>query len=286
MMRMIGEIVCPAVALLGEVVMEPEKVVPYFGTVDKPECHMLYNVTTMATTWHTVAVHDIKLLKKQLDIVNRLPKEYTFLNYLRCHDDIGWGLDYDTLKQWQMEEIPHKQYLNDYFTGKYPGSESRGELYNDDPVTKDARFCGTTASMCGIESAGFEQDKEKNGKSRPQRSHAHAYMFMQAGIPMIYSGDEIGRSTTTPIKKTKRKKRTPGISTEAPSNGISPKTGDDQNTVEGQIFQTLSYMEKIRAQEDILGPEAEVTTLGHRRPGSPRNHPETQRKKSHRPFQL
>ena len=125
MMRMIGEIVCPAVALLGEVVMEPEKVLPYFGTVEKPECHMLYNVTTMATTWHTLAVHDTRLLKKQLDIVNSLPKQYTFLNYLRCHDDIGWGLDYDTLKWWGMKEIPHKQYLNDYFTGKYPGALQR-----------------------------------------------------------------------------------------------------------------------------------------------------------------
>ena len=46
MMRLISEIVCPGVILLGEVVMEPEKVVPYFGTVEKPECHMLYNVTT------------------------------------------------------------------------------------------------------------------------------------------------------------------------------------------------------------------------------------------------
>ena len=34
MMRMIGEIVCPGILLLGEVVMEPEKVVPYFGTVE------------------------------------------------------------------------------------------------------------------------------------------------------------------------------------------------------------------------------------------------------------
>ena len=31
MMRMIGEIVCPGILLLGEVVMEPEKVVPYFA---------------------------------------------------------------------------------------------------------------------------------------------------------------------------------------------------------------------------------------------------------------
>ena len=42
LMRIIGEIVCPSVLLLGEVVMEPEKVTPYFGTVEKPECHMLY----------------------------------------------------------------------------------------------------------------------------------------------------------------------------------------------------------------------------------------------------
>lgn len=104
MMRMIAEIVCPSVVLLGEVVMEPEKVVPYFGTVEKPECHMLYNVTTMATTWNSIATRDIRLLKKQMDIVNSLPKQYTFLNYLRCHDDIGWGLDFATLKDWGMDE--------------------------------------------------------------------------------------------------------------------------------------------------------------------------------------
>lgn len=161
MMRMIGEIVCPGVVLLGEVVMEPEKVVPYFGTVEKPECHMLYNVTTMATTWNCVATRDVRLLKKQMDIVNGLPREYTFLNYLRCHDDIGWGLDFDTLKSWGMEEVAHKKYLNDYFTGKYPGSVSRGELYNDDPRLGDARFCGTTASMCGVESAGLRKINRK-----------------------------------------------------------------------------------------------------------------------------
>ena len=141
MMRMISEIVCPGVLLLGEVVMEPEKVVPYFGTVEKPECHMLYNVTTMATTWHTVATRDTGLLKKQLAIVNALPKEYVFLNYLRCHDDIGWGLDYGTLHADGFEERSHKQYLNDYFQGYAGNSSSRGELYNADPVTGDARFC-------------------------------------------------------------------------------------------------------------------------------------------------
>lgn len=34
---------------------------------------MLYNVTTMATTWHTVATRDVSLLKHQLDILASLP---------------------------------------------------------------------------------------------------------------------------------------------------------------------------------------------------------------------
>jgi len=260
MMRMIGEIVCPAVALLGEVVMEPEKVLPYFGTVEKPECHMLYNVTTMATTWHTLAVHDTRLLKKQLDIVNSLPKQYTFLNYLRCHDDIGWGLDYDTLKWWGMKEISHKQYLNDYFTGKYPGSVSRGELYNDDPVTKDARFCGTTASMCGIESAGFEQDGAKMEKAIRKDLMLHAYMFMQAGIPMIYSGDEIGQVNDYTYKEDPDKCSDSRYIHRGAFKWKLAENRNDKDTVEGQIFATLDYMEKLRAQEDILGPEAEVNT--------------------------
>lgn len=160
MMRMIGEIVCPGILLLGEVVMEPEKVAPYFGTVEKPECHMLYNVTTMAAIWNTAATKDVRLLKSQMETVSSLPSACTFLNYLRCHDDIGWGLDYPLLERWGMRQVPHKKFLNDFFTGRIPESFSRGVLYNDDPATGDARFCGTTASMCGVEKAGFCHDRQ------------------------------------------------------------------------------------------------------------------------------
>ena len=72
-MRMACEIVCPGTLLLGEVVMEPSKVVPYFGTLEKPECHMLYNVTTMASIWHTVATKNVRLLAHQMGQVFALP---------------------------------------------------------------------------------------------------------------------------------------------------------------------------------------------------------------------
>ena len=266
MMRMIGEIVCPGIVLLGEVVMEPEKVAPYFGTVEKPECHMLYNVTTMATTWNTVATRDIRLLRKQMDIVCSLPKEYTFLNYLRCHDDIGWGLDYETLSQWGMKEVPHKKYLNDYFQGKMEGSVSRGELYNEDLVTGDARFCATTASMCGVESAGFEQNDEKMSQAIVKDVMLHAYMFTQSGIPMLYSGDEIGQVNDYTYKDDPEK---------APDSRYIHRGKfcwelvdniADRGSVQGRIFGSISDLEKIRRNEAVFDADAEVYTKDYSDP--------------------
>ena len=260
MMRMICEIVCPSVLLLGEVVMEPEKVVPYFGTVEKPECHMLYNVTTMATTWHSVASRDIRLLKKQMDIVNSLPKDYLFLNYLRCHDDIGWGLDYATLKDWGMREVEHKRFLNQYFTGRHEGSVSRGELYNDDPVTQDARFCGTTASMCGVESALERGDENSLSAAIRQDLMLHAYMLTQSGIPMLYSGDEIGQLNDASYKEDAAKKEDSRYLHRGKFKWDLASKKDKKGTLEERIFSGLAKLEQIRRSRDVFKSDAAVYT--------------------------
>ena len=261
MMRIISEIVCPSVLLLGEVVMEPEKVIPYFGTVDKPECHMLYNVTTMATTWHTVATREVDLLKRQLDIISGLPKEYLFLNYLRCHDDIGWGLDYGTLASQGKDEAMHKAYLNAYFQGYAGNSNSRGELYNNDPVTRDARFCGTTASMCGIEKAGFEQDDAAMDRAIRFDLMLHAYMFMQSGIPVLYSGDEIGQVNDYSYKEDPHKALDSRYLHRGAFRWDLAENIDDPDTVEGRIFQGLSKLEEKRKNEKVFMSNADMWTL-------------------------
>ena len=261
MMRMIGEIVCPSVILLGEVVMEPAKVVPYFGTVDKPECHLLYNVTTMCTTWHTVATRDTRLLRKQLDAVNSLPKDSVFLNYLRCHDDIGWGLDFDTLKQWGFEEVAHKKYLNRYFQGYEGGSNSRGELYNDDPTTGDARFCATTASLCGIEKAGFAQDAAAMERAIRLDLTLHAMMLLQSGIPMLYSGDEIAQVNDYSYKNDPNKAQDSRYVHRGKLNWTLAAHCEDTATPEGKVFTGLRKLENLRRSHPAFGLNADVWTL-------------------------
>ncbi len=260
-MRIISEIVCPGVLLLGEVVMAPEKVVPYFGTPEKPECHLLYNVTTMASTWHTVATRDVSLLRRQLDIVAGLPKDYIFQNYLRCHDDIGWGLDYDYLKNFSIEEVAHKKYLNDFFTGKYPNSFARGELYNDDPRLGDARLCGTTASLCGIERFGFEGNE--NGVERGIRYDItlHAFMLSQSGIPVIYSGDEIGQLNDYSYKNDPDKVSDSRYLHRGEFDWNLADNRKIDYTVQGRLFPALDKLEHIRASHSVFGADASLRTI-------------------------
>lgn len=252
LMRMIGEIVCPGVLLLGEVVMEPEKVAPYFGTVEKPECHMLYNVTTMATIWNTVAARDARLLRHQLEIISTLPGSYTFLNYLRCHDDIGWGLDYPLLEQWGMKQVPHKKYLNDFFTGKLPESFSRGQLYNEDLVTGDARFCGTTASMCGVEKAGFEKDEEGMEHAIGRFISLHAFMLFLSGMPVIYSGDEVGQVNDYSYQADPDKAADSRYIHRGRFHWELTEKIKDGSSVQGKIFIGLKCLEELRKRESLF----------------------------------
>ncbi len=260
MMRMICEIVCPGVLLLGEVVMEPAKVVPYFGTVEKPECHMLYNVTTMATTWHTVATKDVSLLKRQMEIVSSLPREYVFLNYLRCHDDIGWGLEYDWLRNQMIDEVAHKKFLNSYFTGGCFDSESRGELYNDDPTSGDARLCGTTASLCGVETALKRNDEEGLKRSVACDLMLHGYMLTQSGIPMIYSGDEIGQLNDYGYKEVERKADDSRYVHRGAFDWEKARLRREEGTVQRTLFEGIKKLSDIRKTRKVFLNEAAVST--------------------------
>ena len=261
MLRMICEIVCPGVLLLGEVVMEPARVVPYFGTVEKPECHMLYNVTTMASIWHTAAAGKVSLLRHQMDVISGLPREYVFLNYLRCHDDIGWGLEYQWLRKESMEEVPHKKFLNAYFTGNWPGSLARGELYNDDPASGDARLCGTTASLCGLEGALKAGDEAAAERAVDFDLMLHTLMMTLSGIPMLYSGDEIGQQNDYSYKEDPAKAADSQYVHRGRFDWEAAGKRKEEGTVQYRLFQGIRKLKKLRETYPVFLNAASVRTV-------------------------
>ncbi len=193
MIRIAMEIVCPSVVLKGEVVMAPKELKAYFGTPEHPECHLLYNAATMANFWDSLASQDTRLLSSQVNSILSLPSHCHFVNYLRCHDDIGWALDDEVERQLGIDPLGHKKFVYRFFEGTFPGSYSRGSLYNYDPRTEDARSCGTAASFCGIEEAVNQNDKLKMDGAIQRDLLLHATMFSIEGFPLLSSGDEIAQ---------------------------------------------------------------------------------------------
>ena len=264
MLRMVCEIVCPGVLLLGEVMMEPEKVTPYFGTPEKQECHMLYNVTTMCTTWHTLATHDVRLLQKQMNLLAALPKNQLFLNYLRCHDDIGWGLDYEELARDGIDQTAHKRYLNAYFCGEWKDSLARGERYNDDPHSGDARLCGTTASLCGVEGAMEWQDEEALRQALDCDVMLHAYLFTQSGIPVLYSGDEIAALNDNTYRTDLAKQSDSRYLHRGDFDWTAAQKRFVSHTREQRVFTALRRLEKLRAAHPVFDAKASLWTISTR----------------------
>ena len=65
--------------------------------------------------------------------------------------------------------------------------------YNYDPVLRDARSCGTTASLCGVEKAIAEMDATAYQTAVRRVLFLHHAMAFLKGFPMLNCGDEIGQ---------------------------------------------------------------------------------------------
>jgi len=200
----------------------------------------------------------VRLLRRQLDQISTLPTDYLFQNYLRCHDDIGWGLDYPWLKQFGTEEVSHKKYMNEWFTGKWPGSWSRGELYNDDPRLGDARLCGTTASLCGLETARTPEEMERALNCDIM---LHAWMLTQSGIPVLYSGDEVGQLNDYTYHEDPDKMVDSRYIHRGDFEWEKAELRNDPTTYQGKLFAALRKLETIRASEPVFRAEAKVSTF-------------------------
>ena len=158
-------------------------------------------------------------------------------------------------------EIPHKKYLNDYLTGKWPGSPARGELYNDDPRLGDARLCGTTASLCGVQSALASGDAAALTQALTLDIALHALMFTLSGVPVLYSGDEIAQMNDDAYHDDPLKAGDSRYLHRGDMDWSAAEKRRDATTPEGRIFGAIKRLEALRAEHAAFSADAEVRLL-------------------------
>lgn len=184
----------PGMALLGEAIVSPKEIIKYFGTGEfvAQECDFAYNATQMALQWDMLATGDTRvMLAAQHDILQK-PEGTSWITYTRCHDDIGLGFEDASILQTGKNSWAHRNYLKEYFSGKYPDSPARGALFSSNPKTGDARISGTLASLCGLEKGLFEQNEAEIALAIEKILLMQAHSFFIGGLPMLFYGDEVG----------------------------------------------------------------------------------------------
>jgi len=166
----------------------------YFGedAINAKECEIAYNATLMALLWDAVATKNARLLNQGvLSLPVKLDRA-TWLNYVRCHDDIGLGFDDQDIQRAGYDPHGHRKFLLDYFTGRFADSNARGLPFGENPKTGDARFSGSLASLVGLEAAMQAHDAQAIDLAIQTIVTLHAVILSFGGIPLIYYGDAIG----------------------------------------------------------------------------------------------
>ncbi|MCA9148555.1 MAG: alpha-glucosidase C-terminal domain-containing protein [Planctomycetales bacterium] len=185
----LAKIAAPGLLFKSEAIVHPDDVVRY---IDTNECQLSYNPTLMALCWESLATRETKLLIQSLSHRHQLPQGTTWVNYLRCHDDIGWTFDDADAAIVGINAYNHRQFLNKFYTGQFPGSFARGVPFQQNLTTGDMRISGTLASLAGLEQAIESHDAEGIEMSIRRIMLLRAISLTIGGIPLLYLGEEWG----------------------------------------------------------------------------------------------
>ncbi len=188
------QVTAPGVLFIAEAIVAPSEISKYFGedAINAKECEIAYNATLMALLWDAVATKNAALLNQGIKHLPAKLERATWLNYARCHDDIGLGFDDEDIRRAGYDPAPHRRFILDYYTGRFADSPARGLPFGENVKTGDARISGSLASLVGLESALEERDAEAIDAAIQTILLLHSVILSFGGMPLLYYGDEIG----------------------------------------------------------------------------------------------
>jgi glycosidase len=257
----VTRIASPSLLFKSEAIVHPNDVAKYIST---EECQVSYNPLLMAMLWNTLATRQVDLLGQALRNRFRIDPGCAWVNYMRCHDDIGWTFSDEDAAQMGYKGFDHRQFLNAFYTGRFTGSFGRGLPFQENPKTGDCRISGTCASLAGLEKALKEETEVEVGLAVRRILLIHAIILTIGGIPLIYLGDEIGTLNDYRFRNDPNKAHDSRWVHRPFADAARYARRNTPATVEGQIYQGLQRLIALRKSQAIFsGNEMDVIDTGN-----------------------
>jgi glycosidase len=257
----ITRIAAPALVFKSEAIVHPDEVVKY---IDNNECQLSYNPLLMTLLWNSLATREVLLLNLALNERFQIDFNCAWVNYIRCHDDIGWTFSDDDAARLGINGYDHRRFLNQFYTGLFPGSFACGLPFQMNPQTGDARVSGTCASLAGLEKAiNFETEKEV-ALAIKRILLIHGIIITIGGIPLIYLGDEIGTLNDYSYQRDPSKTNDSRWVHRPQTDWGSVNRREDKDSIEGRIFEGLRALIQLRMSTHVFtGGEMQVMDVNN-----------------------
>ena len=253
----------PGMAILGEAIVRPHEIIKYFGTglATAKECDFAYNATHMAVQWDALATGNTGVMLAAQHIILQKPYGTTWINYTRCHDDIGLGYDDYMIEQAGYNPFEHRSFLKEYYSGNFKGSPSKGALFSSNPKTGDARISGSLASLCGLEKALDENNENARDLSIRKILMMQAHSFFLGGVPMIFYGDETAHINDYSYLEDEGKSYDNRWMHRPIINWKKNENIHKMGTVEEKVFSGTKKLIALRSQLDVVADKKNRTWL-------------------------
>lgn len=168
-------IVAPGVVLLAEAIESLDDVLPFFGQ-DAKACDLAYNNGVMTALWGALADQDAGIVRTVLAAASARPDHATWLNYVRCHDDLIWNALAAYAPAADLE-----RWSTFYDGGGFSSGRRFQTAAGGVPSTN-----GMTAALVGL-----ERDDVDQALALARLILLYGVIHAMDGWPLIYMGDEI-----------------------------------------------------------------------------------------------
>jgi amylosucrase len=246
----LARMAAPALLFKSEAIVHPDDVVKYIGP---GECQLSYNPLLMALLWEALATREVKLLQGSLRDRFRINPACAWVNYIRCHDDIGWTFDDADAARVNIHGFDHRRFLNAFYTGRFTGSFAAGLPFQENPKTGDCRISGTAASLAGLERALFDNDPPQIELALRRILLLHSIILSMGGVPLLYLGDEIGMLNDYGYVRDPAKAGDSRWVHRPFTNQVQMESRHDPATLAGRLFTRLLRLIALRRASPALG---------------------------------
>ncbi len=264
--RAIFEIVAPSVLLKAEAIMPRRDLPAYLGRTagtdassNTSECHLAYQSAAMAALWLAVAEGDTSVLTQVLSDVDQLPDRSSWVTYVRCHDDIVWGVlkpEFATDAEGQRR----LRSVSEFFTGQC-GGYARGESFQSAAAGGVHGTNGMTASLVGLRRDDGTLSPEGFARWRLMFN----VMFAINGMPLIYMGDELGQENASSDNVSKLSASEDGRYLHRPSFDESARqrayVRPISSSTETAVWNSIASLARVRRSLDGLAANTSLCVV-------------------------